>query len=138
MAQKIIFTGDELEFLMKMDQLGCVLTDHGKFYCDLENDKLAMQNRLPVRIRGEYAPCEAGWRITYRVMPAPRTWLIGGIFLLLFAASLLSFLAADGSITGSALFGILCAALVVNYVTQYKACAKRFENAVGKRQAGSV
>jgi len=128
MAKEIIFSGDELEFLMALDRGGCVLTDDGKFYCDLENEKIAMRSRLPVRIKGEYESCENGWRIRYRVAPAPKTAMIALIFAVLFAASLVSFAAAGGSLTGSALFAILCGAMAVNYSVQYKSCEKRFRN----------
>ena len=111
MAKEILFSGDELAFLMALDRGGCVLTDDGKFYCDLENEKIAMRSRLPVRIKGEYESCESGWRIRYRVLPAPRTAAIALLFAVLFAASLVSFAVAGGSLTGSALFGILCGAV---------------------------
>ena len=132
MAKVIIFTGDELEFLMALDKAGCVLTDDGKFYCDLENEKVAMRSRLPVRIKGTYVSSEAGWKVTYRVVPAPKTALIGVIFAVLFVASLASFAAAGGSLTGNALFGILCGAVAVNYAVQYKSCEKRFARALGQ------
>jgi len=128
MEKEILFTGDELEFLMKMDRIGCVLTDDGTFYCDLGTEKLPINSRLPARIKGSYQQEGAGWRITYHVVPGPRTILIGGIFLILFGTSLISFAAVGGSLMGSGLFGILCAALILNYATQYQDCAKRFEN----------
>jgi len=122
-----MISGGELEFLMIMDQAGCVLTDDGKFYCDLEKNG-APASRLPVRVKGTYAAENDSWKIRYRVIPAPRTMVIGVIFALLFVASLISFGVTGGSLTGSALFGILNAALIVNYMAQYKGCMKRFEN----------
>ena len=127
MAQELMISGDELELLAAMDRSGCVLTDDGKFYCDLDKDGM-QTSRLPVRIQGTYVSAEAGWRITYRVVPTPRTMVIGMVFAFLFAASLISFAVTGGSLTGSALFGILNAALIVNYAAQYKGCMKRFEN----------
>lgn len=130
MAKELFFSGGELELLVAMDRTGCVLTDDGKFYCDLEKDGVP-SSRLPVRIRGTYAAENRGWKIRYQVVPEPRTSVIGIVFALLFAASLISFAVTGGSLTGSALFGILNAALIVNYAAQYKGCMKRFENMFG-------
>jgi len=132
MTKELFFSGDELELLVAMDASGCVLTDDGKFYCDLENEKLAMRSRLPVRVKGSYGSCENGWRITYRMQPAPRTILIGVLLAVLLVSNLLTIAAAEGSWTGSVLFGILIGALVVNYGAQYKSCVRRFENAMRK------
>ncbi len=121
MAQEIIFTGNELEFLMKMDQLGCVLTDDGKFYCDPEKNGLSYGSRVPVIIKGSYVPGDGGWKLTYWVVPAKKTIGIG----ILFLATLLCCLII-GSYSSAGLFCILSIALVVNYVPQNKECLKRF------------
>lgn len=123
MAQEIMFSGDELELLNALDRSGCVLTDDGKFTCSLQNDK------LPMCLKGEYASVEKGWKLTYRIAPAPRMTVIGGIFALLFLVSLISF-ARTGVFTGAVLFGILLVAMVVNYTGQKKDALKRFENSL--------
>ena len=123
MAKELIFSGDELALLVAMDRAGCVQTDDGKFYCDLENDKLPWGSRLPVRILGTYESMERGWKIALRIRPAPRTLLIGIIFAVLFLSSLI---AAPGK--GTVLFGILSAAMVVNFAAQKNGCLRRFEN----------
>ena len=127
--KEFVFSGDELELLSAMDRSGCVLTDDGKFYCDLKDDDFSVSNsRLPARIKGSYEPVASGWKITYRVVPAPKTVLIAVIFGVLFCASILAFAMTGGSLTGSTLFGILCCAVAVNYAVQYKSCEKRFAN----------
>ena len=128
-----VYSGDELELLSAMDRSGCVLTDDGKFYCDLKDDDFSVSNsRLPARIKGSYEPVASGWKIAYRVVPAPKTALIAAIFAVLFCASIAAFAVTGGSLTGSALFGILCCAVAVNYAVQYKGCEKRFENLFNK------
>lgn len=124
MSKEVIFSGDELELLNALDRTGCVLTDDGKFYCNMENDKLRYNSRLPVRIKGTYAPVENGWKIAYTVIPAPRTIFIG-IFCLL---ALLSFVVSGASFTGAAFFAIFCGALVINFLAQKNSCLRRFEN----------
>ena len=132
MAQEVIFRGDELELLMAMDKAGCVLTDDGKFYCDLENPALGYNSRLPVRIRGTYATGEDGWKIAFQAIPAPRTMVIGCVFVVFFLAMLIVFLGTGEGLTGLGFSLILCAAMVINYFAQYKGCVKRFANAMTK------
>ena len=132
MKKELRFSGDELGLLVALDRTGCVLTDDGKFYCDLENGKLAMRNRLPARIRGEYTPGEQGWILSYRVLPAPKTVLIGVIVAVLLTANLITRAASGESLTGSFFFAILLGALAVNYAAQYKECVKQFENQLTK------
>lgn len=124
MAQEVIFSGDELELLNALDRSGCVLTDDGKFYCDLENDKLPFNSRLPVRIKGTYASGESGWKITYQILPAARTGIIGAVCLIM----LIAFAVSGQSLTGTGFFAIFCAAMVINFLGQKKACLRRFEN----------
>lgn len=123
MVKEILFSGDELELLNALDRAGCVLTDDGKFYCNMEKDDLPFNSRLPVRIKGTYAAAEGGWKIAYSVGPAPRTLLIGVIFGVLFLSSLMA-----GMGTGMVLFAILTAAMAVNFLGQKNACQRRFEN----------
>jgi len=124
MKQELFFSGDELELLNALDRSGCVLTDDGKFYCDMENDKLPFNSRLPVRIKGTYAAEEAGWKIVYSMMPAARTMVIGAVCLVM----LLAFAISGQSLTGAGFFAIFCAAMVINFLGQKKACMRRFEN----------
>lgn len=124
MEKEFIFSGDELELLNALDRTGCVLTDDGKFYCDSENRKLQLNSRLPIRIRGTYAPAEGGWKICYSLWPAPRTMAIGIVCLIVLAA----FLISGASYTGTAFFAILCGAMVINYLAQKKSCLRRFES----------
>lgn len=128
MSRKILFQGDELVLLMAMDTAGCVQTDAGRFYCDMEKDDLPFNSRLPVRIKGEYASVSDGWEITFRVVPAPRTLLIGAVFCVFFLSFLIS-----GNFSGGGLFGILFAALFVNFAGQHKSCVKRFESKFARR-----
>lgn len=123
MAQEIIFPGDELMLLNALDRSGCVLTDDGKFYCDLENDNLPFNSRLPVRFRGTYAPADTGWRITYSILPANRSLVIGLVFVLMLVGSL-----AFGAGGAAMPFGILTVAMIVNFLGQKSACMRRFEN----------
>ena len=127
MMRELIFSGDELELLVAMDAAGCVLTDNGKFYCDMDNEKLRYSSRLPARIRGEYAPCEGGWHIRFQVTPGPRTAAIGVIFGVLLASFLIS-----GSFSGAGLFVILSGAVVLNYLLQRSGCVKRFESCLSR------
>ena len=132
MAQKVIFRGDELELLMAMDKAGCVLTDDGKFYCDLENPELGYNSRLSVRVKGTYTTGENGWKIAFQAMPGPRTMVIGCIFTVFFLVMLVNFLTTGEGLTGLGFSLILCAAMVINYLAQYKGCVKRFANAMTK------
>ena len=124
MKKEILFAGDELELLNALDRTGCVLTDDGKFYCDSENRKLQLNSRLPIRIRGTYAAGDGGWKIVYSIAPAPRTLAIGVFCVIALAA----FLISGASYTGTAFFGILCGAMVINYLAQKKSCLRRFES----------
>ena len=122
-----MFSGDELEFLAAMDRTGCILTDDGKFICDPEKSGLSFGSRVPLSIKGTYAPVENGWKITFRAVPAKKTIWIAVMFL----ATLLCCLMV-GSWNSAGLFGILCAALAGNYVPQNKEMLKRFEGAFKK------
>ena len=121
---EVFFPGGELELLNALDRSGCVLTDNGKFYCDSENPRLQLNSRLPIRIRGTYAPAEGGWTIAYTLRPAPRTVAIGAFCL----AAMGAFVLTGGSYTGAGFFAILCAAVAVNYLAQKKDCQRRFES----------
>lgn len=124
MKQEIFFSGDELELLNALDRSGCVLTDDGKFYCILENDKLPFNSRLPVRINGTYEAAEGGWKIAYNILPAARTMAIGAVCLVV----LLAFAISGQSLTGAGFFAIFCAAMAINFLGQKTACMRRFEN----------
>ena len=124
MVREIAFAGDELELLNALDRAGCVLGDDSKFRCDMENDKLPFNSRLPVRITGAYIRQETGWKIGFRAVPATKTLMVG-VFCLI---ALLGFALTGGSITGMALFAILLAALVINFLAQRKSCLQRFES----------
>ena len=120
MQNEITFAGDELMLLSRMDAAGCVLTDDGKFYCDVEIGK------LPLRVTGTYAPVDDGWRIAYRMGLPPKMLAMGGVFAALFLFGIVTW-AQTGVKTSALLFGILTAALAVNFLSQKKGCAKRFE-----------
>ena len=124
MKQELFFSGDELELLNALDRSGCVLTDDGKFYCDLENDKLPFNSRLPVRIKGTYTAGENGWKINYSIQPAGRTMAICAVCLII----LLAFAVSGKSMTGTGFFAIFCGAVAINFLGQKKACLRRFEN----------
>ena len=121
MAREILFSGDALELLAALDASGCVLTEEARFFCNLEGETLPFNSRLPVRIKGDFAPGEEVYKIRFRVLPAPRIALLGGSFL----TAALGCLAA-GNLRGAALFGILAAALGVNFAAQRKSCLRRF------------
>jgi len=127
MAKELFFSGGELELLAAMDRTGCVLTDDGKFTWDPEKCGMAFGSRVPVKIRGTYAPADGVWKITYRVIPAKKTVLIGILYLAVLLCCLLV-----GSYRSTILFVILNVAMVVNYVPQNKETLKRFENAFKK------
>ena len=127
MAKELIFSGGELELLAAMDRTGCVLTDDGKFTWDPEKCGMGFGSRVPVKIRGTYAPADGDWKITYQVIPAKKTVLIGMLYLAVLLCCLLV-----GSYRSAILFVILNVAMVVNYVPQNKETLKRFENAFKK------
>ena len=124
MKREILFAGDELELLNALDRAGCVLGDNSKFHCDMENDKLPFNSRLPIRITGEYIRQETGWKIGFRAVPARKTLMVG-LFCLV---ALICFALTGGSITAMALFAIILAALVINFLAQKKGCLQRFES----------
>lgn len=121
MEKELSFPGGELELLTAMDAAGCVLTEDGKYCYTMESGK------IPLRITGTYTVGDGSWKITCRVTPAPRITAIGGVFAALFLFGLFTFF-QTGVMTSALLFGVLTAALLVNYLSQKKNCLRRFEN----------
>ena len=121
MKKELRFPGGELELLTAMDAAGCVLTENGTYCYNMENGK------LPLRITGTYTVGDGSWTLTCRVMPTPRIAAIGAVFAALFLFGLVTFF-RTGVMTSALLFGVLTAALLINYLSQKKHCLRRFEN----------
>lgn len=121
MEKELSFPGGEMEFLTAMDAAGCVLTEKETYYYNMETGK------IPLRITGTYRVGNGSWTLTCRVMPAPRIAAIGGVFAALFLFGVFSYI-RTGVMTSALLFGVLTAAVLINYLGQKKNCLRRFEN----------